>query len=65
MAGSYGMKTENYAMSRKMAELVLLPKIEAFEGNKINIEHLNSGLYIINFFIDNKTIIKKVIKQNP
>lgn len=40
-------------------------KIEAFEGNKINIEHLNSGLYIINFFIDNKTIIKKVIKQNP
>ena len=35
MAGSYGMKRENYAMSRKMAELVLLPKIEAFEGEVI------------------------------
>lgn len=35
MAGSYGMKKENYAMSRKMAELVLLPKIEAFEGEVI------------------------------
>ena len=35
MAGSYGMKRENYAMSRKMAELVLLPKIESFEGEVI------------------------------
>ncbi|HCP41480.1 MAG TPA: FAD-binding oxidoreductase [Cryomorphaceae bacterium] len=35
MAGSYGMKAENYAMSRKMAELVLLPKIEAFQGEVI------------------------------
>jgi Fe-S oxidoreductase len=29
------MKKENYAMSKKMAELVLLPKIEAFEGEVI------------------------------
>jgi FAD/FMN-containing dehydrogenase/Fe-S oxidoreductase len=35
MAGSYGMKTENYAMSKKMAELILVPKIEAFEGEVI------------------------------
>ncbi|MGB1282735.1 MAG: heterodisulfide reductase-related iron-sulfur binding cluster, partial [Schleiferiaceae bacterium] len=35
MAGSYGMKKENYAMSRKMAELVLLPKIKSFEGEVI------------------------------
>ena len=35
MAGSYGMKRENYAMSRKMAELVLLPKIESFEGEVV------------------------------
>ena len=27
MAGSYGMNRENFEMSRKMAELVLLPKI--------------------------------------
>ena len=35
MAGSYGMKRENYEMSTKMAELVLLPKIEAFEGDVV------------------------------
>ena len=35
MAGSYGMKKENYEMSRKMAALVLLPKIEEFEGEII------------------------------
>jgi Fe-S oxidoreductase len=35
MAGSYGMKKENYEMSQKMADLVLLPKIEAFEGEII------------------------------
>lgn len=35
MAGSYGMKKENYEMSRKMAALVLLPKIEEFEGEVI------------------------------
>ena len=35
MAGSYGMKRENFEMSKKMADLVLLPAVEAFEG-----EHL-------------------------
>ena len=35
MAGSYGMKKENYAMSKKMAELVLLPAVTAFEGEHI------------------------------
>jgi len=35
MAGSYGMKKENYEMSRKMAALVLLPKIEEFQGEVI------------------------------
>ena len=35
MAGSYGMKRENFEMSRKMAELVLLPKIEAFQGDVV------------------------------
>ena len=30
MAGSYGMKRENFEMSKKMADLVLLPAIEAF-----------------------------------
>ena len=35
MAGSYGMKQENYEMSKKMAELILLPKIEIFEGEVI------------------------------
>ena len=35
MAGSYGMKTENFEMSKKMADLVLLPAIEAFEGEHI------------------------------
>ena len=35
MAGSYGMKRENFEMSKKMADLVLLPAIEAFEGEHI------------------------------
>ena len=35
MAGSYGMKTENFEMSKKMADLVLLPAIEGFEGEHI------------------------------
>ena len=35
MAGSYGMKRENFEMSKKMADLVLLPAVEAFEGEHI------------------------------
>ena len=35
MAGSYGMKKDNYEMSRKMAELVLLPKVRSFKGDVI------------------------------
>ncbi|MDB4410424.1 heterodisulfide reductase-related iron-sulfur binding cluster, partial [bacterium] len=35
MAGSYGMKKENYEMSKKMAQLVLLPAIESFKGEYI------------------------------
>lgn len=32
MAGAYGMKVENQEMSRKMAQLTLLPAIDAFQG---------------------------------
>lgn len=32
MAGSYGLKKENQEMSRKMANLVLIPSIEEFKG---------------------------------
>ncbi|MDG1055720.1 MAG: (Fe-S)-binding protein, partial [Schleiferiaceae bacterium] len=35
MAGSYGMKRENFEMSKKMADLVLLPAVESFEGEHI------------------------------
>lgn len=35
MAGSYGMKRENFEMSKKMADLVLLPAVEAFEGEHV------------------------------
>ena len=35
MAGGYGMKKENYEMSTKMANLVLIPNVEAFEGDYI------------------------------
>ena len=35
MAGGYGMKKENYEMSTKMANLVLIPNVEAFDGEYV------------------------------